>query len=190
MAAKYGVLKASFPADDLIASARVNAVLGETRVLRDRRRARRGKSDTCTKTSLDAFGHVSVRHPADGTHFFSRVRAVRNSSPTTTSWSTTSRDARFTPTAGRPYIERFIHAAIYAARPDVAGVVHSHADDVIPFSITARRCVPVLHTARVDGGSVPVWDIRERFGDRTNLLVATLEQGRDLARDWARLASC
>ena len=39
---------------------------------------------------------------------------------------------------------------------------------------------PVVHTAGRIGHEVPVWDIREKFGD-TNLLVVNTEQGRDLA---------
>ena len=39
---------------------------------------------------------------------------------------------------------------------------------------------PVVHTAGCMGHEVPVWDIRDKFGD-TNLLVANAEQGRDLA---------
>ena len=33
------------------------------------------------------------------------------------------------------YLERFIHAAIFAARPDVMAVVHAHAEDTLPFGI-------------------------------------------------------
>jgi HCOMODA/2-hydroxy-3-carboxy-muconic semialdehyde decarboxylase len=32
------------------------------------------------------------------------------------------------------------------------------------------------------GSHVPVWDIDEKFGDATNLLVVNMEQGRDLAK--------
>jgi len=35
-----------------------------------------------------------------------------------------------------PWLERFIHSAIYAARPDVMPVVHAHAEDVLPFGIS------------------------------------------------------
>ncbi len=40
---------------------------------------------------------------------------------------------------------------------------------------------PAIHGARRLGQSIPMWDIRTRFGD-TDLLVTTLDQGRDLAR--------
>ena len=39
------------------------------------------------------------------------------------------------------YLERFIHAGILEARPDIQAVVHAHAEDILPFGIaTARRC--------------------------------------------------
>src|SRR5207248_6472138 len=79
------------------------------------------------------------------------------------------------------YLERFIHAAIFAARPDVMAVVHAHAEDTLPFSIAAAtKLRPVIHSGSFIGTEVPVWDIADRFGD-TNLLVTNLEQARDLA---------
>jgi HCOMODA/2-hydroxy-3-carboxy-muconic semialdehyde decarboxylase len=131
---------------------------------------------------LDAFGHVSARHPGDPARFL----MSRSRSPELV----TAADIRELHLDGTlvdaenhtPYIERFIHAAIYAARSDVMAVVHSHADDVVPFSISRTPLRPVLHTAAPMGASVPVWDIREGFGAATNLLVTNLEQGCDLAR--------
>jgi HCOMODA/2-hydroxy-3-carboxy-muconic semialdehyde decarboxylase len=84
------------------------------------------------------------------------------------------------------YLERFIHAAIYEARPDVMAVVHAHAEDVLPFAITNVPLRPVIHSGAFIGANVPVWDIAEKFGDRTNLLVTNMDQARDLARALAR----
>jgi ribulose-5-phosphate 4-epimerase/fuculose-1-phosphate aldolase len=84
----------------------------------------------------------------------------------------------------QPYLERFIHGAVYESRPEVLAVVHAHAEDVLPFGITSTPLRPVIHSGSFMGPEVPVWDIRERFGD-TNLLVTNMPQGRDLA---ARLA--
>lgn len=81
----------------------------------------------------------------------------------------------------QPYLERFIHAAVYAARPDVNAVVHNHSPAVVPFSVTTAPLRPLIHVAGLIGARVPVWDIGARFGD-TNLLVSDLEQGRDVAR--------
>ena len=60
-------------------------------------------------------------------------------------------------------------------------VVHSHALDVLPFSISDVALRPVMHVASHCGAEIPVWDIADKFGD-TNLLVTNREQGRDLAR--------
>jgi ribulose-5-phosphate 4-epimerase/fuculose-1-phosphate aldolase len=128
---------------------------------------------------VDAFGHVSVRHPDDPTRFL----MSRSLSPELV----TAEDIRELRLDGTPvephsaYLERFIHAAIYAARPDIAAVVHSHADEVVPYSISRTPLRAVLHTAASMGSKIPVWDIREKFGSNTNLLVTNIEQGRDLA---------
>ena len=130
---------------------------------------------------VDAYGHVSVRHPRDPQRFF----LARSLSPDRVErgdimefdleGNAAGGDAR------QPYLERFIHAAAYEARADVQAVVHAHAEEVLPFGITAAPLRPVIHSGSFMGEHVPVWDIRDRFGD-TNLLVTNMPQGRDLAR--------
>lgn len=133
---------------------------------------------------VDAYGHVSMRHPENP----QRYLLARSVSPEMVTQadimefelngSAVGGDAR------QPYLERFIHGAVYEARPEVTAVVHAHAEDVLPFGITAAPLRPVIHSGSFMGAEVPVWDIRDRFGD-TNLLVTDMAQGRDLA---ARLA--
>jgi len=129
---------------------------------------------------VDAFGHVSVRDPRDPNRFvMSRSRSpayVEAADLMVFDLEGAPIDAR----DRRPYSERMIHAAVYAARPDVRSVVHHHAYSVLPFTITAAPLRPVVHAASVIGGIIPVWDIREHFGD-TDMLVRTIEQGRSLA---------
>jgi ribulose-5-phosphate 4-epimerase/fuculose-1-phosphate aldolase len=131
---------------------------------------------------LDAFGHVSARHPVDPARFL----MSRSRSPelvTAADIRELRLDGTLVETENHtPYIERFIHAAIYAARPDILGIVHSHADEVVPFSISRTPLQPVLHTAAPMGANIPVWDIRDQFGSHTNLLVTNLEHVRDLAK--------
>jgi ribulose-5-phosphate 4-epimerase/fuculose-1-phosphate aldolase len=129
---------------------------------------------------VDAFGHISVRDPRDATRFvLARSRApalVELDDLMEFALDGTAIDAR-----GRTaYGERMIHAAVYAARPDVLSVVHHHAYGVLPFTITDTPLRPVIHTASVIGAEIPVWDIRTAFG-ATDMLVRTIEQGRDLA---------
>jgi ribulose-5-phosphate 4-epimerase/fuculose-1-phosphate aldolase len=79
-------------------------------------------------------------------------------------------------------LERFIHGAIFEARPDVMAVVHAHAADTLPFRlVSATPLRPVIHSGSFLGAHVPIWDIADKFGD-TNMLVANVEQGQDLAR--------
>ena len=131
---------------------------------------------------LDAYGHVSMRHPLDP----KRYLLARSLSP----GIVTEADiiefhldgTPVSPDEKRPlYLERFIHGGVYEKRPDVMAVIHSHAEDVLPFTISRRKLRPVLHAVGNMGSTVPVWDIAEKFGDRTTLLVTNMEQGRDLA---------
>lgn len=86
------------------------------------------------------------------------------------------------PDPGKPYSERFIHAALYEARPDVGAVVHNHSPSVIPFGVTGQKMRPLMHMCAPIGGEIPTWDVRTKFGDKTNLLVTDMDMGRDFAR--------
>ena len=79
-----------------------------------------------------------------------------------------------------PYLERFIHGAAFERNPDIQAVVHSHAEEVLPFTISSQPLLPVIHSAGFMGPEPPVWDIADNFGD-TTLLVVNMDQGRDLA---------
>jgi len=131
---------------------------------------------------VDAYGHVSVRNPEAPDRFF----LAHSKSPAMVEADDIvehTLDGQAHKPEKRPlYLERFIHAAIYEARPDVVAVVHAHAEDVLPFTITKPALKPVIHSGAFIGAEVPVWDIAERFGDATNLLVTDMAQGRDLAR--------
>ena len=52
---------------------------------------------------------------------------------------------------------------------------------MIPFGLTRRPLRPCVHPADGIGAHVPVWDSRTSFGD-TDLLITSMERGRDLAR--------
>jgi ribulose-5-phosphate 4-epimerase/fuculose-1-phosphate aldolase len=134
---------------------------------------------------VDAYGHVSMRHPRDSNRFF----MARSLAPElVTQDDIVEHDVEGNPVGHeeRPlYLERFIHGAIYEMRPDVVAVVHAHAEDILPYSIANGTPLrPVIHSGSFIGARIPVWDIAERFGD-TNLLVSNMEQGRDLARTLA-----
>ncbi len=134
---------------------------------------------------LDAYGHVSIRHPENPTLFL----LSRSCSPgiiTEDDIVEFSLDGKPTKPESRPlYLERYIHSGVYEARPDVMAVLHSHAEDILPFTITPVPFRPVIQAVGDMGPVVPVWDIATNFGDATNLLVTTLAQGRDLAASLA-----
>jgi ribulose-5-phosphate 4-epimerase/fuculose-1-phosphate aldolase len=87
------------------------------------------------------------------------------------------------------YSERPIHGSIYQARSDVMSVCHNHARSLIPFSITGTAIRPVWHVAGGIGAEVPIWDIRDEFGD-TDLLVTTAAIGDSLARALGPRRAC
>jgi ribulose-5-phosphate 4-epimerase/fuculose-1-phosphate aldolase len=131
---------------------------------------------------VDAYGHVSMRHPDNPKRFF----LSRSLAPELVEREDiVELDMEAQPVKDEKrslYLERFIHAGIYAARPDVMAVVHAHAEDILPFGIAkATPLRPVIHSGSFIGAEVPVWDIADRFGD-TNVLVTNMEQARDLAK--------
>ena len=130
---------------------------------------------------VDAYGHVSIRHPErPDRYILSQSRApdlvdVDDLMEYTLDGDPIDQQGRSL------YTERPIHGGIYEARDDVLAIVHNHSPAVVPFSVTGTPLRPILHLAALTGPELPVWDIRDNFGD-TNLLVTTMEQGRDLAR--------
>ena len=129
---------------------------------------------------VDSFGHVTVRNPENPQRFLmSRARAPR----LVTKEDILEFDLDSTPVDLRglkPYSERFIHGCIYKSRPDVMSICHNHAHELLPLAVTKTVMRPALHTAAVIGHEVPVWDIRDQFGD-TNMLVTSNEMGNSLA---------
>ncbi len=131
---------------------------------------------------VDAYGHISMRHPTDPSKYllsWSRSPELVDGTDIVEFYL----DGRKVNDDGRPpYLERFIHGAIYEAKPEVKAVVHSHAEDMLPYGLTEMKLVPVIHSGSVIGNDVPTWDIADNFGTSTNLLVTNMEQGRDLAK--------
>jgi len=130
---------------------------------------------------VDSFGHVSARHPDNPKHYLlSRARAPERIERADIVEYTLDGNA-IDKNALAPYLERFIHGAIYESRPDVHAIVHNHSPSVIPFGVTGKRLKPFLHMCAHIGHEVPTWDSRDKFGD-TTLLVGDMAMGRDLAQ--------
>jgi ribulose-5-phosphate 4-epimerase/fuculose-1-phosphate aldolase len=130
---------------------------------------------------VDSFGHISVRHPKHKDRYLlSRARAPGRIEAADIMEFTLEGDP--VDAKGRkPYLERFIHGAIYEARPDVMSVVHNHSPGTIPFGITGKKMKPLLHMCASIGHDVPLWDSHDKFGN-TALLVSDMKMGRDLAK--------
>jgi HCOMODA/2-hydroxy-3-carboxy-muconic semialdehyde decarboxylase len=130
---------------------------------------------------LDAFGHVSVRHPRDPKRYLlSRSRSPLLIEPDDILEYTLD-SGPVKPPKVHLYAERVIHGCIYQARADVMSVCHHHAPAVMPFAIAGVPIVPVFHLGAAMGEEMPFWDQHDEFGD-TNLLVVKPEEGRSLAR--------
>ena len=54
--------------------------------------------------------------------------------------------------------------------------MHNHAHEVVPYSVTRAPMRQIIHTAGGMGAHVPVWDIRDEFGDL--IIPAYLRKGR------------
>ena len=132
---------------------------------------------------VDGFGHVSARHDKHADRFL----LARNMAPGLVSESdivTFDFDGRALDANDRAvYLERFIHAEIYRARPDVMAVVHSHSMAVVPFSIV--KGVPfraVCHMGGFIGICAPIFEIRDIAGDASDLLIRNSALGAGVAR--------
>jgi HCOMODA/2-hydroxy-3-carboxy-muconic semialdehyde decarboxylase len=131
---------------------------------------------------VDGYGHVSIRDPLDPTKFL----LARSTAPELV----TAADVYLhdldgnatTPTGVKLYSERFIHAEIYRARPEVNAIVHCHSPSLIPFGVTGIALRPLYHMSGFLGAGIPVFDIRKASGVATDMLVKSAELGRALAQ--------
>jgi ribulose-5-phosphate 4-epimerase/fuculose-1-phosphate aldolase len=129
---------------------------------------------------LDAYGHVSARHDKNSKRFL----LARNMAPAlVTTADVLEHDLEGEPIVPgiRPYLERFLHAAIYRARPDVIAIVHSHSPSVIPFGVTGTALRPIVHMGGFLGEGAPIFEIREA-GGMTDMLISDNSLGDALAR--------
>ncbi len=131
---------------------------------------------------VDGFGHVSIRDPSDPNKFF-LARSMAPELVTTADVFEHDLDGN-APAAGnaRLYLERFIHAEIYRARPDVNAIVHCHAPDLIPFGASGVALRPLYHMSSFLGAGVPVFDIHKAANASTDMLIRTADLGKALAK--------
>jgi ribulose-5-phosphate 4-epimerase/fuculose-1-phosphate aldolase len=130
---------------------------------------------------IDAFGHVSVRHPDNPEHYLlSRSRSPELVEPSDILELDIDSNV-VTPGDILPYGECVIHGEIFRTRPDVTAIVHHHSPAILPFCLTDLKLVPINSLGATMGSVVPSWDSADEFGD-TPMVLTTNEQGASLAR--------
>lgn len=78
---------------------------------------------------------------------------------------------------GRRHLEYPIHTEIYAARPDVGGVVHTHSPHAVALAAAGQELLPVSHAANFFvPPAVP------RFTETADLII-TSDLGKSLAKE-------
>jgi ribulose-5-phosphate 4-epimerase/fuculose-1-phosphate aldolase len=130
---------------------------------------------------MPTYGHISMRSPLDP----GRILISRAAPPGLVAAQDIVEldlDCKpIVPPGPLLYQERFIHCAIYKARPDVGAVVHSHTPYLIAFSVSDVPLRAVTNSAQMMGSEpAPVFDA-STTGLVENNLVASAESGRRLA---------
>jgi ribulose-5-phosphate 4-epimerase/fuculose-1-phosphate aldolase len=130
---------------------------------------------------LDGLGHVSVRSLTNPNHFF-QSRDLAPGLVTAADILEYDLDGNpVNPKGPASVRERFIHGAIYKARPDVKSVVHSHMPSVLPFTDVTTPLRPMYHMAAFLVPGVPVYEIRNVQG-HVGMLVDDNTSGDALAK--------
>ena len=140
---------------------------------------------------VDAFGHISVRHPLNKDQYIIAAydpgapALVKSARDVISYWVSDS-----TPVdAGAPqgYSERYIHGEIFRKDAKAMCVVHSHSEDVIPFTLGNVGVRPVFHMAGFMGAAAtPVFKISSLAGtsrapSESDMLIKTATLGTALA---------
>lgn len=130
---------------------------------------------------LDAYGHVSARVPGAPDRFvLARARAAELVEAV--DLVEHGLDGEPLQPDERPlFLERYLHAAIYAARDDVGAICHAHTPSILPFSVSSTPLRAVIHAARFLGPEVPVWDLAREYPGEWSPLVRNLSYGASLA---------
>ena len=135
----------------------------------------------------DGLAHISVRSRANPDHFFI-ARDLAPGMVTTADIIETDFDTR--PVNGArvaQYSERFIHAEIYRARPEVMAILHAHTPELRTFGQSSVKLRPVSSKARFIGTGFPLYDITQFTGGAPSpvscvLCISTPELGRAMVK--------
>lgn len=116
----------------------------------------------------DYLGHVSCRLPGENSYLVSPKESSL-ADVTANNILTVSSEGRVISGTGRPPGETPIHLSIYASRPDVMSVTHTHSKFVTAFSIAREKIVPVQHVGLPFIDGVP---LLEDYGLVNNVALA------------------
>ena len=134
---------------------------------------------------LDAFGHLSARHPTKPDIFIMSqwIAPANISSPDDLMEFYVSTGEPAVETSKKAYAERYIHSECYKRYQGVQSVIHSHSEAVTAFSVTDVPFKPIVHVAGFLGVACPTFEISDvlREGDEPNLLVTNTHLGQALA---------
>jgi ribulose-5-phosphate 4-epimerase/fuculose-1-phosphate aldolase len=120
---------------------------------------------------VDGYGHLSFRSPSSPQRFC-MAAAVAPGRVTADDVIELDLDGEITSTdKSRPtYSERFIHAEVYRARPEINSVLHSHSPTVIPFGVTTVPLKPVASSGSFLYPNPPIFDTSD-VAEATSVLV-------------------
>ena len=139
---------------------------------------------------VDAFGHISIRHPERPDRYF----LARSRSPQIVEENDILEfdlDSNCIDDKGfRLYSERYIHGSAYKARPDVNAVCHSHAHELVPFTVTDTMIRPVWVFSAAIGPEVPIWEIRDEFPDEPGMLIHNDAHGASMCKCLGHRNAC
>lgn len=112
----------------------------------------------------DGLAHISVRSRANPNRFFI-ARDLAPGMVTPADIIETDLDTR--PVNGArvaQYSERFIHAEIYKARPEVMAILHAHTPELRTFGQSSVKLRAVSNKARFIGTGFPLYDLTQFTG--------------------------
>ena len=127
---------------------------------------------------ISGFGHVSVRNPEADTMFISR--SLSPAFVTADDILEVTLEGEVLDDERTTYLENVIHRAIYRARPDVNAVIHHHAPEIMPFTVTDVEFRPVFHKGMLFYGGVPKFDA---YDEEHGWLIVTEDEGERMARN-------
>jgi ribulose-5-phosphate 4-epimerase/fuculose-1-phosphate aldolase len=130
---------------------------------------------------VDGYGHVSFRSPKNPERLF-MAAAVSPGRVTEGDIVELDLDGKLVLGEQRStYSEKFIHAEVYRARPDVQCVIHSHSPTTIPFGVTGVPLKPIIHNAAFMYTGVPLYESQD-VPEATSPLVNSPATGKALAK--------